>query len=894
MSQNYKAVYFTDYPAETSKQKSLTIAFGKKTSGLYEVVQDLSSTELRQLLGTDSYQDIVTAAQINELPINTYCLRQLKHSIITLKQKQAQLTLQGVDPNIRLFDPLTVTFKGGAKEPFIRWYPYLEGYSPQFVEAIIERFAPQAQRILDPFAGTATTAFTVAQLGKAAYFCEVNPLLQFISLTKIRVRRLSRPHRTSLATQLTQVADSIHLTTQYQPDRALQKAYENTFGDSEFFDAEVYQQVLKVRSWIDEIALTKPLLADLITVATLAALVPVSRMKRAGDLRYKRPKELERQPSSLSKTLLDNLNQIARDIQSDVNGLQTEPRLLCENALSLSQIPHLAIDAVITSPPYVNGTNYFRNTKIELWFLRCLNQKSDLASFRVSAITAGINDVTVAKVPEVSHPDVQKVVSILEENAYDSRIPRMIKCYFEEMTDVFRAISKHLTAKATVAIDIGDSNYAGVHVPVDQLLATCLHDLGFNLRDNIILRERHSRGGALLKQVLLVFQYNPEPTQFYIKTIIQPWSQQWEDFKSGLPHQKKPYSKRNWGHIRHSLCSYPGKLKPAIAHHLVKMFVPEKGIVLDPFAGVGTIPFEAALQGKRAYGFDISPAAFIIANAKVKNADTGHCLNVLEKLLSYINNNTPTEQELAEVRNFGFNGKVFEYYHEDTLREILLARRYFQSKPPRTPDDYFVLASLLHVLHGNRPYALSRRSHPITPYKPTGPFEYRSLIHSVTEKVKRTLEEELPENFRPGKMFLQDAVQWWPREINELDAIITSPPFFDSTRYYLANWLRLWFSGWSQKDFDTLPLGFVDERQKQSFDIYIPILRQARERLKPNGVLVFHLGKSKKCDMAEQLQRISRKWFRSADMYNENVEHCESHGVRDKGTVTSHQYLVVY
>jgi hypothetical protein len=44
-----------------------------------------------------------------------------------------------------------------------------------------------------------------------------------------------------------------------------------------------------------------------------------------------------------------------------------------------------------------------------------------------------------------------------------------------------------------------------------------------------------------------------------------------------------------------------------------------------------------------------------------------------------------------------------------------------------------VFASLLHVLHGNRPYALSRRSHPLTPYAPTGPVEYKSLLRKLEE-----------------------------------------------------------------------------------------------------------------------------------------------------------------
>ena len=149
-------------------------------------------------------------------------------------------------------------------------------------------------------------------------------------------------------------------------------------------------------------------------------------------------------------------------------------------------------------------------------------------------------------------------------------------------------------------------------------------------------------------------------------------------------------------------------------------------------------------------------------------------------------------------------------------------------------------------------------------------------------------------DFRPGKIFFQNATSWWPREVDQLDAVITSPPFFDSTRFYLANWLRLWFSGWSARDFEARPSVFIDEQQKSSFDVYIPILRQARERLKSDGVLVLHLGKSAKCDMAAHLQELGKRWFRSADLFDESVAHCESHGIRDKGTVTSHQYLVLY
>jgi len=315
--------------------------------------------------------------------------------------------------------------------------------------------------------------------------------------------------------------------------------------------------------------------------------------------------------------------------------------------------------------------------------------------------------------------------------------------------------------------------------------------------------------------------------------------------------------------------------------------------MLDPFAGVGTIPFEAALQGVTAYGFEISPAALHIATAKLSLADASQCDVVMESLERFLNEGKVTEAEEDSARAIHFNGSPFDYFDTRTLRELLLARRYFRLHPPQSVAASLVLASLLHILHGNRPYALSRRSHPITPFAPTGDFEYRALLPRLRDKVRRSLDVAHPDQFSAGKMFYQDATSWWPQDIKDLGAIITSPPFFDSTRFYLANWMRLWFCGWEAADFKSQPLAFVDERQKRSFRIYEPIFRQARERLRPNGVFVLHLGKSKKCDMAAELAKIASPWFRVADKFTEDVMHCESHGIRDKGTVTEHQFLVL-
>lgn len=200
---------------------------------------------------------------------------------------------------------------------------------------------------------------------------------------------------------------------------------------------------------------------------------------------------------------------------------------------------------------------------------------------------------------------------------------------------------------------------------------------------------------------------------------------------------------------------------------------------------------------------------------------------------------------------------------------------------------------MLHILHGNRPYALSRNSHPITPYAPTGEFIYKNLVEKLTNKVNKSLEAQELLNLTPSKCFLADILSEWPNEIQNVDAIITSPPFFDSTKFYMTNWMRYWFCGWDKQAFQENPKSFVEVMQKKNFDVYDFIFKESYERLVANGIAVFHLGHSDKCDMAKSLIPFAEKYFEILDIFTESVEHCEKHGIKDKGSVKGHQYLVL-
>ena len=885
--QYYKAVYFSDYPSEDSKDKSVTLAFSEPEALYYAKVKDMTTQEIKELIGIKTYKQLSVFADKQERSINQVVKRLIKQNLSEVDQ------VNGMSKK-------DVTFVKSKDTSFQRWYPYIEGYSTDFVKSLIKNFDIKDTLIYEPFAGTGTTLFAADNEGLSTVYSEVNPLLQYLILTKTKVLRAKEPQRKKLSDNLKNIAKTVlDALDKFEEDKSLKEAYKTLFANSVYFADETLIQILKLRTYIDIVKLEDELLADTLTIAVLSCLLPVSHLKKAGDVRFKTPKEREKELTTFEEILSKKITDIAEDVVNFNYTLKTNHELILSNAKNISRINDLKIGAIITSPPYLNGTNYFRNTKVELWFLRYLQYENDLRFFRDQALTSGINDVKkeygFANGLDISSKSEILKLTLLELNkkAYDSRIPVMAKSYFEEMYGIFRDSKEHLENDAKILIDIGDSIFCGVHINTDEILIELLTELGFKLVDNKILRKRRSRNKEVLTQSLLAFQYSYKDGKHFDANIQKFWNNNWNHFKTVIPHQQAPYSSRNWGHNNHSLCSYQGKLKPAIAHHLIETFVPEHGSMLDPFAGVGTIPFEAALAGKTSFGIDISLPAYYISLAKVTAPQSKESYAYINALQHFIKTNKCNKEELNEAKTFGFNKTLAEYYEETTLKEILLARRFVKENYPKTPSEMLVVASLLHILHGNRPYALSRRSHPIVPYAPTGEFEYKSLISKVTEKVERAINEELPMNFKNGKIFNQDTTIIWPQEINNLDAVITSPPFFDSTRFYLANWIRIWFSGWSEKDFKFQVNSFVEEKQKKDFAIYESIFRQSKERLKKDGICVLHLGKSVKCDMALELQKISKRWFKAADLFDESVSHCESHGIRDKGTVTSHQYLVL-
>ena len=254
-------------------------------------------------------------------------------------------------------------------------------------------------------------------------------------------------------------------------------------------------------------------------------------------------------------------------------------------------------------------------------------------------------------------------------------------------------------------------------------------------------------------------------------------------------------------------------------------------------------------------------------------------------------NENSTNILIEENSQFGFNGNLENYFHPDTFKELLCAREYFITKMPNiSSEEAMVFSAFLHILHGNRPYALSRTSHPLTPYAPKGEFIYKNVIEHIKDKINASYKKGDFEDYTPGMAIYGDYSKI--KGLTEkVDWIICSPPFADSIKFYMQNWMRLWLCGWTPQDFKDADKNFLDVKQRKDFSVYASFFKMCSKVLKPNGKIILHLGKTDKIDMAEELLKYAEQYFIKIHCDSECVLDIEKHGIKDKGATVEHEFL---
>jgi hypothetical protein len=395
--------------------------------------------------------------------------------------------LESVDPE------LLGVFAPNKKAPIHRWVTFTEGFSAQLVAQELASVSPDAF-VFDPFGGTGTTPLMAAQLGHPAAWAEVNPYLQEVALTKIAAVCAGPIAREAAEAELLEALLS-GSRLEVDGDHPMVKVN----ASRDFFPPGSAEHLV---SWVRRFeACESDLARKLGRLAVASSTIAVSNMRRAVDLRRRTIAELQQVNTNVDGAVRERVMRVIDDLRV-VPVAPGSAILASADARALpSDLPQ--IDVVITSPPYLNGTNYCRNTKLELLLLKYIDSEAELGELRSRAVTAGINNVSRRMREPDDLPEVRSVAAELDERGYDRRIGTMVRAYFSDMKVVLSALRAKMASNGKLVLDIGDSRFAGIHVDTPALLAQVAEGLGWRVEVERTIRGRTAKDGGRLCQKLL-------------------------------------------------------------------------------------------------------------------------------------------------------------------------------------------------------------------------------------------------------------------------------------------------------------------------------------------------------------------------------------------------------
>ena len=288
------------------------------------------------------------------------------------------------------------------------------------------------------------------------------------------------------------------------------------------------------------------------------------------------------------------------------------------------------------------------------------------------------------------------------------------------------------------------------------------------------------------------------------------------------------------------LSPYVGKLKSGMVRVLLNLYSQPSDWILDPFSGSGVVPLEAVLSNRKAIANDLSPYAYVLTRGKLETPGSERqAIRKVLQLLEIVEKQAPS-MSLENVPDW-----VQEFFHPDTLKEILVAFRFLNQQ-----EDYFLTSCLLGILHHVRPGFLSYPASHLVPYLRTKKYppenypkmyEYRDMRSRLIAKVKRAYRRAmLPPKWedREYKVWQTNSMEL-PIFDNSVDTIISSPPYFGALDYARDNRLRLWFLGY--KDWKEL-----DKELTANQKVYLPqmsiCIKEMHRVLKLHSYCVLVLG----------------------------------------------------
>lgn len=409
-------------------------------------------------------------------------------------------------------------FNKNKKEPFHRWYPFVEGYSKEFIQSIVKEMDRNNLVCLEPFSGSGTTALELQNCGIACFAFEVNPLMYLIARVKLEngyeVERFEYWYDYIVKERSKKIVElETEFNTLYQGEGKKKWNYNTDIGIA----------VEKLRQVIESIS--EVIYKELFKVALAAILLDVSNLYRNGKcLSYKKKWEDRK---IVEKDVFDKFDEkVLKELKCDIENSITRTKINNKERLYnqdsrigiANEVDDNSIDLVITSPPYLNSRDYTDTYMLELKTLGFTKTSEEIKELRENTLRSHVqikwNDTSNVNNELLENTLVELEEASKEIEKWNDSIIDMVRLYFVDMQNIFRVLYGKMKIHGRIYFNVSNSAYFNVLINTLEICASIAEQEGFKvleIRDARKLKtspQQKKTIGKLLEGVVVLEKEN--------------------------------------------------------------------------------------------------------------------------------------------------------------------------------------------------------------------------------------------------------------------------------------------------------------------------------------------------------------------------------------------------
>lgn len=394
----------------------------------------------------------------------------------------------------------TVKFHKNKNVPFHRWYPFVEGFSEDFITNILSEVQFKEIKCLEPFCGSGTAPLTLQKRNIQCYSYEVSPFMYLISRVKLRTDYTKSGYEKAYDELTKGINEALSMGEGLLKPPSMSSLIEETSRrDKWVFHKSVMNGILDIKYAIAKIKDKK--YRDLFNIALASILLEVSNVYRNGKcVSYKKDWQDKIYKRSEVHDLFNNqlIEKFTPDINSLIHNKSSQGELFSNARYcykgdvreKIDACPNNYFNLVITSPPYLNSRDYTDAYMIELWMLDLVSKYSHVRKLRKKTIRShvqvkweseGILDIEILK------KSFNEILNF-KNSFWNESIPDMIIGYFNDMNQLFEKFGNKIVKGGKIYFNVANSAYYGIPINTDEIIAEIAELNGFKVNEIRVAR----------------------------------------------------------------------------------------------------------------------------------------------------------------------------------------------------------------------------------------------------------------------------------------------------------------------------------------------------------------------------------------------------------------------